>query len=66
MKDVNEKSPPVTGGIAGSLEEFLIALRTGRVPNGECHDNIQSFAMVCAAVESSNRGERVTIAELLD
>jgi predicted dehydrogenase len=57
--------PDVKGGIEGSLAEFLEALRTGTTPNGECHDNIKSLAMVFAAVESARRGERVAIAEVL-
>jgi predicted dehydrogenase len=47
--------------IAGSLEEFLDALRTGVTPQGECHDNIKSLAMVFAAVESSQTGQRVKV-----
>jgi len=66
VDDIGERSLEIKSGIAGSLDEFLLALKTGSVPNGECHDNIKSFAMVCAAVESSRRGERVTIAELID
>ncbi len=65
IADIHEASPSVKSGIEGSLDEFLNALATGATPNGECHDNILSFAMVCAAVESSRRGERVEIAELL-
>lgn len=52
-------------GIRGSLEEFLLALETGVSPNGECHDNIRSLAMVFAAIESANRQERVPIAEII-
>ena len=65
VRDVEMPVPDVKTGIAGSLEEFVDALRNGSTPNGECHDNIKSFAMVCAAVESSQRGERVQIAELM-
>lgn len=65
VKEIEEPVQSVKAGIAGSLAEFVEALRTGKTPNGECHDNIKSFAMVCAAVESSIRGERVQIAELL-
>ncbi|MGV3618191.1 MAG: Gfo/Idh/MocA family protein [Fimbriimonas sp.] len=54
------------GGIEGSLAEFLDALRTGATPNGECHDNIKSLAMVFGAIESAKRGERVAIAEILE
>ncbi|MBI1334270.1 MAG: gfo/Idh/MocA family oxidoreductase [Armatimonadetes bacterium] len=50
------------GGIAGSLDEFLWALRTGNAPNGECHDNIKSLAMVFGAIESAETGLRVEIA----
>jgi predicted dehydrogenase len=48
-------------GIAGSLREFLHALRTGETPQGECHDNIKSLAMVFAAIESSQTGKRVNV-----
>ena len=51
----------VSGGIAGSLEDFLHALDTGATPMGECHDNIKSLAMVFGAVESAKTGKRVTI-----
>ena len=49
------------GGIAGSLRDFVNALKTGQTPMGECHDNIKSLAMVMAAVESSKTGRRVSI-----
>jgi predicted dehydrogenase len=48
-------------GIAGSLQEFLHALRTGTTPMSECHDNIKSLAMVFAAIESATTGQRVVI-----
>jgi predicted dehydrogenase len=48
-------------GIAGSLRDFLHALKTGAMPMGECHDNIKSLAMVFAAIESAATGKRVTI-----
>ena len=50
-----------TGGIAGSLRDFLNALDTGATPMGECHDNIKSLAMVFGAIESAETGKRVTI-----
>lgn len=65
VRDVHEGALTVTSGIAGSLEEFLSALRTGATPNGECHDNIKSLAMVCAAIESARSGARLRIAELM-
>lgn len=51
--------PNVASGIEGSLAEFLEALATGATPNGECHDNIKSLAMVFAAYESATTGRRV-------
>lgn len=51
----------VPGGIAGSLRDFLNALRTGAAPMGECHDNIKSLSMVFAAIESSAAGRRVPV-----
>ncbi len=48
-------------GIVGSLADFVQALRTGDVPMNECHDNIKSFAMVTAALESSRIGRRVAV-----
>jgi predicted dehydrogenase len=51
----------VPAGIAGSLREFLHALRTGQTPQGECHDNIKSLVMVFAAIESAQSGQRVQI-----
>jgi predicted dehydrogenase len=52
--------------IAGSLAEFVDALRTGRTPSGEVHGNVLSLAMVEAAVRSSARGTRVRIDEVLE
>ncbi len=48
-------------GISGTLADFVKALRTGEKPMTECHDNIKSFAMVVAALESSRSGRRVAV-----
>lgn len=48
-------------GIDGSLRDFLNALKTGETPQGECHDNIKSLAMVFGAIESSKSGNRIKI-----
>ncbi|MEV6110029.1 Gfo/Idh/MocA family oxidoreductase [Streptomyces sp. NPDC051940] len=53
-------------GIAGSLAEFVHALRTGAVPMGEVHDNVMSLAMVTGAVESARTDRRVSIDDLLN
>ena len=58
------EAPPVRvpgEGIEGSLADFVNALRTGEVPMNECRDNIRSFAMVMAALESSSSGRRVAV-----
>jgi predicted dehydrogenase len=48
-------------GISGSLRDFVRALKTGSTPEGECHDNIKSLAMVFGAMESSRLRQRVPI-----
>lgn len=53
--------PSFASGIAGSLRDFVRALRTGATPMGECHDNIKSLAMVFGAIESAATGRRVPI-----
>lgn len=52
--------------IAASLVECVSALREGRTPMCEVHENLLSFAMVEAAVASVERGQRVEIDELLE
>lgn len=64
LSEVEQRAEPVAEiapGIAGSLRDFLGALRTGATPMGECHDNIKSLAMVFAAIESAASGRRVAI-----
>jgi predicted dehydrogenase len=58
--------PTIAGGISGSLAEFIDALKTGATPQGECHDNLQSLAMVFAAIASNRRKERVLLEEILN
>ena len=52
-------------GIAGSLREFVQALRTGEEPMGEVHDNVTSLAMVEAAIESNATGRRVLLESIM-
>lgn len=64
LSEVEPRTAPVADiprSIAGSLRDFLHALKTGATPMGECHDNIKSLAMVFAAIESATTGRRVTI-----
>jgi len=49
------------GGIAGSLNEMLDYLETGKMPQGECHDNIKSLAMVFSAIESAKQRKRIEV-----
>lgn len=52
---------PVAVGQHGAIRELKTFLEHGTRPQGECHDNIQSLAMVLAAIESSRKGRRVAI-----
>jgi predicted dehydrogenase len=52
--------------IAGSLTEFVSALRTRTLPWGEAHSNVLSLAMVEASIRSAVVGRRVLIADVLD
>ncbi|MEB8336914.1 Gfo/Idh/MocA family protein [Streptomyces endophyticus] len=69
--DINGPAKPLdahTGpsDIAGALHAFVGALRTGRTPMGEAHENAMSLAMVEAAVESARTGRRVSFAAVLE
>ncbi|UKA58070.1 Gfo/Idh/MocA family protein [Arthrobacter sp. FW306-2-2C-D06B] len=52
--------------IAGSLRDFVVALRTGSTPMGQVHQNIMSLAMVEAAMLSASTGTRVSVDALLE
>ncbi len=54
-------SPLEKGYFHGGLLEMLTYLRTGQKPQTECHDNIKSWAMVTAAMDSARRRERVEV-----
>ncbi|MFH1732769.1 MAG: Gfo/Idh/MocA family oxidoreductase [Planctomycetota bacterium] len=65
MKDL--KVPDATmkyGGMHGALREMLRFLRTGKMSQCECHDNIKSLAMVFGVIESSRKGQRVPVRAL--
>jgi predicted dehydrogenase len=65
-----ESIPAVAGTgpeeIAGSLAEFVAALRDRSVPSGEVHSNVMSLAMVEGAVRSAQTRQRVMLVDLLD
>lgn len=52
--------------IAGSLRDFVAAVRTGSTPMGRVHQNIMSLAMVEAAILSAATGSRVSVDGLLE
>lgn len=62
---VDPSAPVAPREIAGSLAEFVAALRSGETPSGEIHSNVHSLAMVEAAVRSAETGARVRIADVL-
>ncbi|WP_327637828.1 Gfo/Idh/MocA family oxidoreductase [Kribbella sp. NBC_00482] len=51
--------------IAGSLVEFVDAVRSSTTPQSEVHSNVVSIAMVEAAVRSANTGVPVRIADVI-
>jgi predicted dehydrogenase len=60
-RSVVMSKPNIAEGIAGSLEEFLDALEHGMTPQGECHDNIKSLAMVFGAIKSNLADRRIPV-----
>jgi predicted dehydrogenase len=52
--------------IAGSLAEFVTALRDGSVPYGEAHSNVLSLAMVEGAIRSAQTRRRIVLGDLFD
>lgn len=50
-----------TGGHTGLIREFVECVQTGKTPETICSDNIQSLAMVFAAIESAETGKRVEV-----
>ena len=49
------------GGHFGVLADFVAAVRSGTEPETGGRDNIRSLAMVLAAIESAEAGQRVDI-----
>ncbi|MBC7216694.1 MAG: Gfo/Idh/MocA family oxidoreductase [Candidatus Caldatribacterium sp.] len=50
-----------TDGRVFVVEEFVAAIRSGKEPETSLSDNIKTFALACAAVESAKRGEKVEL-----
>ena len=57
---------PRRSEIAGALDEFVDALRTGRTPSGDVHTNVHSLAMVEAAVRSAGNGRTVALESVFE
>lgn len=51
-------------GMAGGLDEMLTYLRTGKIPQTECHANFNSLAMVHGAIRSNKQNARFGIETL--
>jgi len=56
-----EPAPEMTRGHYSVMAQFLSALNGGSPPETRSADNIHSLAMVIAAVQSAERGERVRV-----
>ena len=48
-------------GHAGVIHNFVESLKSGKTPQTVCTDNIRSLAMVYAAIESAESGQKVMI-----
>jgi predicted dehydrogenase len=65
IRELDTLSVPITplaaSGHQGVMTEFISALKQGRKPETDCEDNIQSLAMVLAAVESAKTGRKMPV-----
>ncbi len=52
-------------GIQGALHDMVTAIAEGRNPDSPASENIQSIAIVFAAIESAKRGSKVEMKEFL-
>jgi predicted dehydrogenase len=62
----NQEDTAAPEQITGALSEFVSALRTGATPYGNIHSNVWSLAMVQAAVESAERGQRILMEPFME
>ena len=64
LEEIAVPDTPSTAGTAGHasvMAEFLDAIATGRKPETDGTDNIESLAMVLGAIESARSGRRVEL-----
>jgi predicted dehydrogenase len=54
----------VPPGEQAMLDEFFASIQENREPECSAHDNLQSLAMVFAAIQSAQEGRKVELAEL--
>ena len=59
-------APGIGSEIAGALQSFVHAVRSGTTPDGEVHGNVMSLTMVDAAIASARTGRRIVIDEVLE
>ncbi|OGV49253.1 MAG: oxidoreductase [Lentisphaerae bacterium GWF2_52_8] len=64
LKDI--EVPPLSTALAhtghsGVIREFLDCVKSGKVPQTICEDNIKSIAMVHAAIKSAETGKKVPV-----
>jgi predicted dehydrogenase len=59
--EVPEAQPLELTGHKALIREFIDCIKTGKVPQTVCTDNIKSLAMVHAAIESASTRKRVEI-----
>jgi predicted dehydrogenase len=65
----SEVVPPVAmpfADLAGTLREFMAAIREGRKPETHLDDNVRTLAMVEAAIASVKTGQPVALAPLVE
>lgn len=53
-------------GLDAALAEFVTALDGGPTPSGEIHRNVWSLAMVEAAIQSTEQGRRILLADVFE
>lgn len=60
---VIDQIPAKLGDRASSLDDFVTAVRQSRIPATPIQDNIRSFEMTCAAIQSAKSGMLVRLAD---
>jgi predicted dehydrogenase len=63
MRDIPIPVPdtPREDGHTNCIRDFIECVRTGRIPETTCTENIKSLAMVFGAIESSQNHKRISI-----